>query len=75
MEMGMATKRVTYTNQLDGQRRVLVGGLSQEAAEAVAASWGNPRRKNFYLGPVEIEDCDGTPDGDVISRPTPTATK
>jgi hypothetical protein len=64
MEMGM--RRVAYTNQLDGTRRVLVGDLSQEDAEAVARAWGDPRKPFFYLGPVEIEDCDGTPDGDVI---------
>lgn len=59
-------KRVTYTNRLDGQRRVLVGELTLAEAEVVAAAWGDPSKPFQYLGPVAIEDCDGTPDGDVI---------
>jgi hypothetical protein len=64
-------KRVAYTNRLDGRRRVLSGQLTADEAAAVAKAWGDPRRTYYYLGPVEIEDCDGTPDGGVIAQAQP----
>ncbi len=61
-------KRVIYTNKLDGTRRVLAGQLTQQEAERVAAAWGDPCKPLWYLGPVAIEDCDGTADGEVLKR-------
>jgi hypothetical protein len=59
--------RVTYINQLDGERRVLVGALSMEQAIAVKAKFGDKREAFTYMGPgVEIGFCDGTADGEIV---------
>ena len=63
--------RVSYVNQLDGERRVLIGGVDLPTARDVAAKFGNKRDQLNYMGPgVAIDIDDGTPDGAVIAKAT-----
>jgi hypothetical protein len=62
-------KRVVYRNQLDGTKRVLIGGLDAMTALDVLVKFGDVSKPQFYMGrETRIEDCDGTPDGAVIEE-------
>lgn len=62
----MTTYRVSYVNQLDGNRRVLIGAVDRETADAVVAKCGNKKNVHYYLKGVKVEKCDGTPDGEIV---------
>lgn len=69
--MNTEAYRVSYINQMDGRRHVLIGKVGRETADAVASKFGDKRDTLHYMGEgVRVDLDDGTPDGAAIAKAT-----